>query len=85
MHDCEECFWAFHEGSHWEQAKAVAEQKRKQLCVQVRWTDLNVPGNSLRERFQGLGAPERKYFVSRLAKGGGKCCFTLSSCGKEAP
>ena len=35
MHDCSECFWAFHKGSHWEQAKAVAEEERKQLCVQL--------------------------------------------------
>ena len=45
MHDCAECFWAFHEGSHWEQAKAVAEQERNQLCVRLGWVHLKIPDN----------------------------------------
>ena len=76
MHDCAECFWAFHEGSHWEQAKAVAEQERKQLCVRLGRTHLKVPDNYLGDGFLGLGAPERKDSVSRLAEGGGKCWFS---------
>ena len=77
MHDCSECFWAFHEGCAWEQAVSVAEDKRKEIRQQLQLVDATVPDiYGANGRLPGLGIPALIKCVSKLAEGGGKCWFS---------
>ena len=75
LHDCNECFLAFHEGCQWEQATALAEQKRSIICSMLKLVHVAVPDDYC-GCLLGLGQPVDKGCVSNLAEGGGKCWFS---------
>ena len=75
IHDCDECFWVFHQGYHWEQATALSKQRRQILCQKLNLVHVSVQDEYFGGLF-GVGQPEHKNRSSNLAEGGGKCWFS---------
>ena len=75
LYNCPDCFWTFHRGNSWQQATAVSEERRRNLCQQLDLKHEKVP-DRYENALLGIGAPDEISCSSRLAEGGGLCWFS---------
>ena len=76
LHNCPECFWAYHKGCEWQQAVCVSKATRLRLCKKLGLTHVKVPDDYVGERTVGLGEPSQMSCKAILASGGGECWFS---------